>query len=214
MGVSLITDGSELRSLRYPPGESPFHVKGIAYRGHLEYVEAHVPGGVDAMKAAFPDPAVAAFFDQVFLASNFYDVMPLAHAGVICADLTGLPFHEFVRRRTIAQAEADIRGVYKWLLSILSPRMIGSRLPKVLAQYLDYLTFEPIESSPKRVVGRLKGIPIELGCWQSAVFEAYYTHVFQLGGLTDFALSYEDLRSERAPDGITRLDVGLVLEFA
>src|SRR5690606_12713961 len=65
MGVSLITDGSELRSLRYPPGESPFHVKGIAYRGHLEYVEAHVPGGVDAMKAAFPDPAVAAFFDQV-----------------------------------------------------------------------------------------------------------------------------------------------------
>lgn len=213
MAVSLVTDGSELRALRYPPGESPYHVKGIAYRGHLDYVEAHVPGGVAAMKAGFVDPAVAEFFDQTFLASTFYDVMPLAHAGVVCAELSGLSFHEFVRRRTIAQAETDIRGIYKWLLSLLSPRMVASRLPKVIAQYLDYLVFEPLEASPKRVVGRLKGIPLELRGWQSAVFEAYYVHVFELGGVRDFSLVYEDLRVETAADGQRTLDVGLVLEF-
>jgi hypothetical protein len=213
MAVSLVTDGSELRALRHPPGESPFHVKGVAYRGHLEYVEANVPGGVAAMKAAFSDPALAEFFDQTFLASTFYDVMPLAHAGVICADLTGLSFYEFIRRRTIAQAEIDIRGVYKWLLSLLSPRMVASRLPRFLAQYLDYLSFEVVEASPKRVVGRLKGIPLELKGWQSAVFEAYYVHVFKVGGVTDFSIIYDDLKMETSEHGLPTLDVGLVLEF-
>ena len=213
MAVSLATDGSELRALRHPPGESPYHVKGVAYRGHLEYVEAHLPGGVDAMKAAFDDPAVAAFFDQTFLASTFYDVMPLAHAGVICADLSGLPFFDFVKRRAIAQAESDIRGIYKWLLSVLSPRMVGSRLTKVLSQYLDYLEFELVESTPRRVIGRLKGIPPELKGWQSAVFEAYYTHVFEMGGLTDFSIRYEDMKLHTSEEGRVSLDVGLVLEF-
>jgi hypothetical protein len=213
MGVSLLTDGSELRALRHAPGESPFHVKGVAYRGHLEYVEANVPGGVAAMKAAFTDPAVAEFFDQTFLASTFYDVMPLAQAGVICADLSSLSFYEFVRTRTIAQAERDVRGVYKWLLALVSPRMVATRLPKFLAQYLDFLAFEVLEASPKRVVGRLSGIPLELKCWQSTVFEAYYVHVFEISGVKDFALRYEDLTMETSSHGLPTLSVGLVLEF-
>jgi hypothetical protein len=213
MGVSLLTDGSELRALRHAPGDSPFHVKGVAYRGHLDYVDANVPGGVAAMKAGFSDPAVAEFFDQTFLASSFYDVMPLAHAGVICADLSGLSFYEFVRTRTIAQAERDVRGVYKWLLSLLSPRMVATRLPKFLAQYLDFLVFEVVEASPKRVVGRLSGIPLELKCWQSTVFEAYYVHVFKIGGVKDFSIRYEDLSVQSSADGLPTLSVGLVLEF-
>lgn len=213
MAITLVTDGSELRTLRFPPGESPYHVKGVAYRGHLEYVEAQVPGGVAAMQSAISDSAVSAFFDQTFLASNFYDVMPLAHAGVVCAELSGLPFYEFVRRRTVAQAESDVRGVYKWLLSLLSPRMVASRLPKVIAQYLDYLVFEPVEATPARVVGRLRGIPLELRGWQAAVFEAYYTHVFEVGGAGEFSLTYEDLKTEVSSDGDRTLDVGLVLEF-
>ncbi|HLU48953.1 MAG TPA: hypothetical protein VK116_12750, partial [Planctomycetota bacterium] len=162
---------------------------------------------------AFADPEIARFFEQTFLASSFYDVMPLAHAGVVCADLAGIGFYEFVRRRTVAQAEADIRGVYKWLLSLLSPRMVASRLPKVISQYLDYLVFEPVEASPERVLARLKGIPLELKGWQSAVFEAYYIHVFKVGGVKDFSITYDDLRLETSEDGLPTLNVGLVLEF-
>ena len=33
------------------PGDGPFHIKGVAYRGHMVYVQEYVPGGIAEMLA-------------------------------------------------------------------------------------------------------------------------------------------------------------------
>src|SRR5262245_8543837 len=99
--MKLPDDGSsELRAFPFAPGASPFRIKGVAYRGHLEYAQAHVPGGVAGMLADLGDPRLRAFFEQRFLASTFYDVVPLAIAGIVCGARAGQSFLEFVRTRT------------------------------------------------------------------------------------------------------------------
>ena len=49
------SNGQELFRVPFAPGESPFKVKGIGYKGHLEYTERYVPGGVKAMVAELDD---------------------------------------------------------------------------------------------------------------------------------------------------------------
>lgn len=208
-----ISDGEELRRLRFAPGDSPFRIKGNGYRGHLQYVEQHLPGGVAAMLDAFDDPELRAFFEQTFLASAFYDVLPLAHAGLVCADISGMSFYDFVYERTRHQAEDDVRGIYKWLLTLLSPRLVSSRLTKFMAQYFDFVGFEVEASDSSTVRGKLTGAPPELRCWLTTVFEAYYRHVFKLGGVKEYAIEFNE-RTEvvRVGDEPT-IQIGLVLHF-
>src|SRR6476620_6141327 len=94
-----------------PPGKNPFRVKGNAYRGHMDYVEEHVPGGAEAMRKGFEDPLLKEFFQQTFLAATLYDLYPLVAAGHVCAKLCGSTFSEFVRVRSEYQALRDVSGI-------------------------------------------------------------------------------------------------------
>lgn len=208
-----ISDGEELRRLRFAPGESPFRIKGNGYRGHLQYVEKNLPGGIEAMLDAFDDPRLRAFFEQTFLASAFYDVLPLAHAGLVCADISGKTFYDFVYERTRHQAEDDVGGIYKWLLTLLSPRLVSSRLTKFMAQYFDFVGFEIESSDSSAIHGKLTGAPPELRCWLTTVFEAYYRHVFKLGGVKEYAIEFNK-RTEVVRVGVEpTIQIGLVLHF-
>src|SRR5690242_18619455 len=80
----------EFEQFPQPPGKNPYRVKGNAYRGHMDYVEQHVPGGIEAMRAGFEDPLLKEFFGQTFLAASFYDLYPLVAAGWVCAKLCGM----------------------------------------------------------------------------------------------------------------------------
>src|SRR3954447_20372280 len=104
------------RPLPFRPGEGPFRIKGVAYRGHLEYVAEHVPGGIAEMLAGFRDPALVQFFEQKFLPSSLYDIIPLVVAGYVCARQSRRTFYDFVRVRSRYQAQKDISGIYRLLI--------------------------------------------------------------------------------------------------
>jgi hypothetical protein len=112
----------------FAPGASPFHTKGLAYRGHLEFVAEHVPGGVAAQNAAFGDEALRAFFKQPFVAGGWYDVFPLAEAGLVCARLRGEPLHALLQTRARHQVQRDLRGVYGFLARFASQRRARGEL--------------------------------------------------------------------------------------
>ena len=40
-------DLDDSRPLPWTPGEGPFRIKGVAYRGHMSYVSEQVPGGIN-----------------------------------------------------------------------------------------------------------------------------------------------------------------------
>ena len=178
----LASNGAGLLQLDHCPGETAFKVKGLAYRGHLEYTARFVPGGIEAHNAAFQDHRVARYFEQPFMAASTYDVIPLAQGGVVCGELTGLGFRRFLSIRSKIQAEADIRGVYKYLLKLVSTEAVALRLPKLIAQYFDFLQTEITERGPSRIRGIQHGAPEVLAPWIAIVSHAYLATILEQTG--------------------------------
>lgn len=173
----------ESKPLPFRPGEGPFRIKGVAYRGHLDYVAEQVPGGVEEMLRGFRDPALATFFGQKFLPSTFYDIIPLVVAGYVCARQSRQSFSEFVRVRSRYQAKQDLGGIYRVLLKLVSPMHAIERLPALQAQYLDFAANGAIEVlAPKRVVMRCTGLPAMLAGWYTIVNETYIDVVLTAAG--------------------------------
>ncbi len=178
------TNGQALFEVPFGPGKSPFQVKGIAYKGHLDYTDRYVPGGVRAMVAELNDPGQTHFFDQPFLAASKYDVFPLAQAGVACANLTRLSFPQFIRIRSRVQAEQDIKGVYKFLMNLVSAEAIAQRIPKIMGQYFDFIETEITEVDKHRVVNIQHGVPTALAGWLALVCTSYMDTILKLAGAT------------------------------
>lgn len=194
--------GRELFELPFGPGKSPFKVKGIAYKGHLDYTERYVPGGVRGMIAELDSPALERFFGQPFLAASTYDVFPLAQAGVACSNLTRLSFAQFIRIRSRVQAEQDIKGVYKFLMNLVSAEAIAQRIPKIMGQYFDFLETEITDVEKHRVVSIQHGVPKPLVGWLSLVCTSYLDTVLKLAGATAPRTSAELFGEEGRAHGV------------
>ena len=163
----------ESRPLPFRPGESPFKIKGVAYRGHLEYVAEYVPGGVEEMLGGFRDPSLADFFRQKFLPSTFYDIIPLVVAGYVCARQARKSFSEFVRIRSRYQAELDVGGIYRVLIKLVSPMHVIERLSALQAQYLSFAEGGVEVLGDKHVMFSRPKLPHMLAGWTGTVLEAY-----------------------------------------
>jgi len=163
----------ESRPLPFRPGESPFRVKGVAYRGHLEYVSEHVPGGVDEMLRGFRDPALPGFFAQKFLPSTYYDIIPLIVAGYVCARQSRKSFSEFVRIRSRYQAERDVGGIYRVLLKLISPMHVIERLSALQEQYFDFAAGSVELVGERHALLQRPQLPAMLAGWTATVLETY-----------------------------------------
>ena len=113
---------------RHPIGNGPFRGRGVLFNGYLEYIARRTPGGMDAVRAAIEDPAVVAFFDQIFLATGSYDLSPLIHLVRAAARVEGTPLGDFIRERSRAAAGLDAAGVYRQQLKAASPEQAAGEL--------------------------------------------------------------------------------------
>ena len=163
----------ESRALPFRPGEGPFRIKGVAYRGHLAYVSEHVPGGVEEMLRGFRDPALAAFFEQKFLPSTFYDIVPLVVAGYVCARQSRKTFSDFVRVRSRYQAEQDVGGIYRLLIKLVSPMHVIERLSALQSQYLDFAEGGAELVGERHALLHRPRLPAMLAGWTATVLESY-----------------------------------------
>jgi hypothetical protein len=102
-----------MRALPFKPGTSPFRINGVFYIGLRRYIEERTPRGLDGLTAALDDAELTAFARQTFLATSFYDLLPIVPLTETLARLQKKSFAEFVRRRARAQANADCEGVYR-----------------------------------------------------------------------------------------------------
>lgn len=191
-----------------PPGEGPFRVKGLAYRGHLAYVDKFVPGGNAAILAALPEhPALVPFFAQPFLAASRYDVVPLAMAGLGASRVTGLSFHQFVRTRSEWQARDDVSGVYRTMLNLASAEQVALRLPKLMAQYFDFGPVETERMDRGHVRATLRRVPLPLHAWLAAVVEGYLFEVFRVMGTRELRIARSPAVGHMLDAGIERVDL-------
>lgn len=157
--------------LPFAPGESPFRIKGNVYRGFLAYVAELVPGGVEALRAAFRDRRLATFLGERFLASSWYDVFPLVSSVHVSARLSALAFDEFLRRRSRAQAERDLGGIYRLLLRFSSPENLVSRYAALQQQYFDFGLTTARLVAPRRALLERRQLPAMLFDWMRVAQE-------------------------------------------
>ena len=102
-----------MKPLPFKPGASPFRINGVFYLGLRRYIGERVDGGLERLAVELGDGELAAFVRQTFLATSFYDLLPIAPLMETLARLAKQSFGEFVRRRSRAQAIHDCEGVYK-----------------------------------------------------------------------------------------------------
>jgi hypothetical protein len=118
-------------------------------------------------------PDMRTFFSQTFLAMSFFDLIPLVCAGHVCARVLRMPFFEFVSMRSRFQAESDLRGVYRAVLKLASPRLVGTRIPTLMNQYFDFGESHVQEGEAHRVSFSLTGIPAMFGEWVHAAYDGF-----------------------------------------
>ncbi len=155
-----------------PPGESPFHIKGVAYLGHLDWVDKHFPGKRPAFLALL-SPSMRAFFGQTFLAIQQHDFLPLASAGHACARALNMGFVEFVEMRGRHQASLDLSGVYRVLLKVASPKLIAGKLPKVMSKYFDFGGVRLISEEDYKVRFEVDRVPTLVVDWFRGCYTGY-----------------------------------------
>src|SRR5437868_1124806 len=105
--------GSMIPPLPVAPGDSPFHIKGPAYRGFVTFAARVIPGGLDALVAAFDGRRLGYFVRQPFLASARYDVLPFVPIFDAAATLLGVTLDGLVRTTTAEQTRYDAKTAYK-----------------------------------------------------------------------------------------------------
>lgn len=166
-------------------GDSPFHVKGIAYRNAMAHMDEVVPGGSAAVLRAIDDDALRAFASQVFVAGGWYDVLPFVAIDTAAARLIGLPLHTFVRGASEAQAQRELSGLYRTFIKLLGASTVASVLPRLAAQYYDFGTVAVEVESRTEVTVSYGKIPELLRDWLPTVGTAYLGVALELAGMRD-----------------------------
>lgn len=161
---------------------SPFRQKGNGFIGSFEYIDAHVPGGRQAVIAAVADEELRAYLSQRFLAGSWYDVLGTVAMLRAAAKVAAKPFDQYLRECMRWIADRDIRGVYKVFLALASPDMIIQRLPKIAAAHFDFVRAEVTQLGPGHYESRSVGLPSEMAEIYKAVSEAYMVRALEVSG--------------------------------
>jgi hypothetical protein len=172
----------------FEPGQSPFRAKGTTYLALYASFDKRVPGGSEAVFSRIEDARVIAFFEQRFLASSTYDILPMLEASKLAAKIAGAPWREFVRGGAKFTAERDLNGVYRVLLKLASPRMVVERLPRILVQYFTFGHVEGHFSGPTRYEAIARGIPKPVAPWLTHAAEGFVPTVMGAAGAKDAAV--------------------------
>lgn len=155
--------------------------RGLVYVGCRAFYDEHVPGGTLAVMATL-DSEHAEFFDQIFLGTAMYELMPLLTISAAAARVAGVPHMEFVKRNAAWQAERDLRGVYKLFVRALPPEAVAVRLPKLALKYFEFGDAEAAMSGERCCVGEMRNIPSALAPWMQACFLGYVPIALAVAG--------------------------------
>ena len=173
----LVTD-----RLPVPAGASPFHVKGHVYQKMIADFEASVTGGVLALLERIGDATITEFATQHFMASSWYDALPMMPLSLAHARALGLPFHQHLRDRGRWVAENDVPGIYRVILRLASPDLVISRLPRAAMQYFNFGRSETVTVRQGLARVSQEGVPQTLVPVIAATTEGFVCATMEMAG--------------------------------
>ncbi len=183
-------------------GESPFHVKGVLYLGTQAFFREKVPGGVDALAKTIGGGPLADFITQPFLASSRYDVMPVPALVEHEARTCGQTVTQYLDGRTRWQADRDLHGVYRFLLRLVHPSRVMSRLPLILISMFDFAKVEMQTVGEAERLAVFTRIPAPLEGWLRVGFSVYTERALRHAGAQEVETDFGDSGDEGFEAGL------------
>lgn len=156
-------------------------MKGLVYMRTYGFFDENYPGKLELIGRLL-DPQVKAFFAQTFLASGWYDALPIAPLVVAEASVCGLTVPDYLEARATWQADRDIHSVYRILLRLASPAMVAARLARIMGQVLSFGATEILNKTDRAMDAVVRGMPEVLGPWYSGALAVYGRRALSLAG--------------------------------
>ena len=169
-----------------PPGTSPFHIKGVMYRGFVFHVTRTV--GFDPFVESLDDEGLREFIRQPFLASSRYDVLPYLPLFATLARMTGAPLERLVRMSTAAQARYDAKTTYKLIMRTENPEDIVERIGRFNARIYDFGLYRATQDEKNQVRLEFAKIPAYIDPWFAPMHVAYAEECLRLAGARDIVI--------------------------
>jgi hypothetical protein len=179
----------------------------------VRFFTERVDGGMERLVREIRDPQLAAFLQQKFLPSSWYDVLPCAPLIRAEARVMGLSVAGYLRDRAAYQAEQDISGVYRLLLKLVSPSLVAARLPRLIAQIFDFGTTEVKVLAPSQREMRMNGLPAVLYEWVSTAFVVYAETALKAAGARQCRATLRAPQPDGEAHGIELMAVVLDAEW-
>lgn len=189
-----------------PPGTSPFHIKGIAYRGVVQLVERRL-GGLTELEHELEDERIVPFARQPFLAASWYDILPMMPINVAIARLLGKPLDVLGREQGAQQARYDVEHVYKRLFDAMTFDNVPTLLARFGRQYYDFGECTGEQVSPGHVVITRQGLPEMLLRWFAPMHAAYAEQILRMKGATFVEAIPQPAHQSGARGGVPLVDL-------
>lgn len=186
----------------FPPGESPFHCKGVLYTDAAIYYAENVSGGWSALVKKGDDPRLRIFLNQRFVVGGWYDVFPLVAIHKAAARAARQPYLEFLRRLSKWQTDRQLKGIYKIYLKAGSPEGVVKGLPGLAGRYYDFVRVEVEQTGPKVFESRAYGVPSMVVASYKATTEAGVFLALELSGARNVRHRWHPPESDGEAHGI------------
>jgi serine/threonine protein kinase len=196
------------------PGASPFHIKGIAYRGIAQLIARVVPGGIDAVERELDDERVVGFLRQPFLASSWHDILPMMPINAAIARLLGTPLEVLGREQGTQQARHDAERVYRRLFDAMTLDNMAERMTRFERQYYDFGDSQAETPGPGHIVLRRLGVPDFISRWYAPMHAAYAEQILRSKGATFVESTVDAPKEAGKREGFLVVDIDTHLRWS
>ena len=162
------------------------------YRSLFRNVDRYVEGGSALAIERIADGRVRDYLNQPFAASGWYDIFPMIAMIVQVARIRGVPYFNAVSELSRQMAEADLNGLYRTLLRVVSPGMLAPKLPKIQAQYLNFGSLTVLETSSDHCEVLRSDHPHLLVHWYVAVVHGFLPCVLEYSGAKNVRVRWSE----------------------
>ena len=173
--------GSDSEALPVAPGESKFQIKGIAYRGIVEFMKSQGDSFLDDVLESLPED-MREFCGQPFMAASWYDALPIRTFTRAVATRLGLPHVKYLRMGGAKQAAMDARTVYRHVMEGQPPFEVVRRQVTIGLRYYSFIEGGCVLTDENKGEVMARGMPQYLVSWFMPMQEAYTAETMRRSG--------------------------------
>jgi hypothetical protein len=172
----------------------------MSMNGLVTFIKDQAPGQFDSIVQRIPDADIRDFVRQTFVATGWYDFLPILHLASAAAALLRVPTAELLVDHAKWQVQKDLHGANKLLAAkLITPEAMVARSADIRRRYYDFCDLEVVSCAPGVLVTAVSRLPEILVPWFKVVPRAAQNALMCFAGAENNHVTYSPCK----PDGET-----------